>query len=78
MKSKQTGSTYEITTDQELITIRLQRQLVDANDLAKLLDYLELEALQRKSQLQSSEAETLDKSVKDSAWRQVEHLFRGE
>ena len=47
---------YELTGDQESIMIRLSRESVDQKALEKLLDYLELEAIRRRSQLTEQDA----------------------
>lgn len=66
---------YQITTDQDNIIIRLPRELADAEELAVLLDYLELEAICRRSRLTPKEARHLAQDVKKGAWQQVKHLF---
>jgi hypothetical protein len=68
-------TTYGITTDQDSIVIRLPRQLADEEALAKLLDYLELEAIRRRSELSQEDAASLTKDAKQGAWQQVKHLF---
>jgi hypothetical protein len=69
--------TYEITTDQDNIIIRLPRKLADVEELATLLDYLELEAIRRRSQLTPKESRRLVQDVKQGAWQQIRHLFVG-
>jgi hypothetical protein len=71
-------SAYQITTEQEDIVIRLPRQFADEKELTKLLDYLELEAIRRKSELSAEEATALSEGVKQGAWEQIKHLFRQE
>jgi hypothetical protein len=70
------SSTYQITTDQDDILIRLPRRFIDETELVKLLDYLELEAIRRRSQLTESDAATLAAEVRQAAWQQVKHLFK--
>jgi hypothetical protein len=69
---------YEITTDQDDIVVRLPRQVADEEVLAKLLDYLALEAIRRQSALTREDAASLTKEVKQGGWQQVEHLFEKE
>ena len=69
------GATYEITTEQDDIVIRLSRQSADQDSLMKLLDYLELEAMRRRSQLTARDVADLTAEVKQGAWQQVKHLF---
>jgi hypothetical protein len=66
---------YELTGDQENIMIRLPRELVDEKALEKLLDYLELEAIRRRSQLTKQDADNLASDVKQAAWQKVKDLF---
>ncbi len=70
------GATYEVTSDQDNIVIRLPRQSTDPEMLMKFLDYLELESIRRRSQLTEEGAEDLASSVKRGAWEQVKHLFK--
>ena len=66
---------YELTGDQESIMIRLSRELVDQKALEKLLDYLELEAIRRRSQLAEQDAGNLASDVKQAAWQKVKDIF---
>jgi hypothetical protein len=66
---------YQITADKDDIVIRFPRRLVDEVELARLLDYMEMESIRRRSELSSSEASVLAKSVKQGAWQQVRTLF---
>ena len=66
---------YEITTDEDSIVVRLSRTVADEEALAKLLDYLELEAIRRRSELTSEDALHLADEIKGGAWKQVKHLF---
>lgn len=67
--------TYEIITEQDDIIIRLPRASTDQEALSKLLNYLELESIQRGSQLTTSDADQISTSIKQEAWNQVRHLF---
>ena len=66
---------YELTADQDNIIIRLSPELVDQKALGKLLDYLELEAIRRRSQLTEQDAQGLASDVKQAAWQKVKGLF---
>ena len=70
------GAAYEITRDEDSVTIRLPAALADEAQLAKLLDYLELEAVRQRSQLTEEAAATLAVKVKQGAWPRVKHLFK--
>jgi hypothetical protein len=69
------NATYQITNEQDEIVIRLQRNLVDEVELARLLDYMQMEAIHRRSQLSEEEATDLEKDVKQGAWRLAKHLI---
>jgi hypothetical protein len=69
------SNTYEITTEQDSIVIRLPKRAADEEVLMKLLDYLELEAVRRRSRLTKEDAKSLAKEIKQGAWQQVRHLF---
>ena len=66
---------YKVTGDQENIIISLSRESVDQKALGKLLDYLELESIRRRSQLTDLDAESLTSDVKQAAWQKVKGIF---
>lgn len=69
------STAYQITSDQEDIVIRFPRRFIDEQELSKLLDYLELEAIRRRSELSEEDAAALVADIKKGAWQQVKHLF---
>jgi hypothetical protein len=66
---------YKVTGDQENIIISLSRESVDQKALEKLLDYLDLESIRRRSQLTDLDAASLTSDVKQAAWQKVKSLF---
>ena len=66
---------YQISSDQDDIVIRLSRHFINEQELTKLLDYLELEAIRRRSKLLPEDANILAGEVQQGAWQQVKHLF---
>lgn len=66
---------YKVTEDKDNITIRLPRKSIDQKALEKLLDYLELESVQRHSQLSELDATSLASKVKEGAWKNIKNLF---
>ncbi|MBW2100644.1 MAG: hypothetical protein JRG68_07820 [Deltaproteobacteria bacterium] len=66
---------YEITSEKDSIIIRLSRQSVDQEALEKLLDYIELESIRRRSQLTEQDSATLASEIKQAAWQKVKNLF---
>lgn len=69
------STAYQLTSDKDTITIRLNRHDVDEVSLQRVLDYLELEALRRRSQLSEEDASLLAEEVKRAAWERVRHLY---
>jgi hypothetical protein len=69
------GAAYQISTEQDDIVIRLSKADTDEASLMKLLDYLELESIRRRSQLTEEDAALLSQEIKGRAWQQVKHLF---
>lgn len=66
---------YEIETEQDSIVIRLPRELVNDEGLARFLDYLEMQDIRQRSELSEEEADKLADEVKRDAWQRVRHLF---
>ncbi len=66
---------YQIFSDQDDIVIRLSRRFINEQELTKLLDYLELEAIRRRSKLSPENADMLAADIQQGAWQQVKHLF---
>ena len=62
------SSTYDISTEQDQIVIRIHPPGADREALTKLLDFLELEATRKRSALSEDEAAGLAREVKDAAW----------
>lgn len=69
------STAYQLTSDKDTITIRLNRQDVDEASLVRVLDYLELESIRRRSQLSEEDARLLADDVKRAAWERVRHLY---
>lgn len=66
---------YEVTTEQDNLLIRFPRHDVDEEDLIKLLDYLEMESIQKASKLNEEDARELSSTINKAAWNQTSHLF---
>lgn len=66
---------YEITTDQDSITIRVPRSLAQDEALGRFLDYLEMRDIRERSDLSEDDARDLANRAKHDAWKRVRHLF---
>lgn len=69
------NTTYQITNDEDDFIIRFPRQLLDEVELMRLLDFMEMESIRRRSQVSAAEADSLVGSIKQGAWQQVKALF---
>jgi hypothetical protein len=69
------NTVYQITKEQEDIVIRFPSQSIDEAELTRLLDYLTLESIRRRSQISEEQAAYLVQDIKEGAWQQVKHLF---
>ncbi len=67
---------YELTDDKENLFIRLPKGSIDQKALEKLLDYIELETIRRRSQLTEQNATSLAKDITNSSWQEVKGLFK--
>ena len=71
------NSPYEISTERDVLVIRVHSPGADQESLQRLLDFLELEAIRKRSALSEGEAEALARGVQSGAWDRVRHLFGG-
>lgn len=69
------SAAYQISTEEDQIVIRLERATADGPALARLLDYLALAAVRRRSALTDEDAAVLAADVKRGAWERAKHLF---
>jgi len=69
------STTYEISTERDTLVIRVHPPGVDQESLRRLLDFLELEAIRKRSVLADEPAEDLVRDVNAAAWERVRHLF---
>ena len=72
------SETYSITLEDDEVVIRVNGNMVDQDALTKLLDYLELESIRRRSKLTESQATVLAAEVDRSAWENTKDKFIGE
>lgn len=63
---------YSVAVDDQVITIRADRTVFDSVALTKLLDYLSLEAIRRRSQATQAEVDALADEVNRKAWQRIQ------
>lgn len=66
---------FRIEHDKEEIVVRFDRKLVDPSVLSRLLDYVELNALQTKSEITPEEIRVLADDVDAAVWNQVKEKY---
>lgn len=66
---------YSISIENEDIVIRLNSGLVDRDALDKLLDYIEVESIRKRSGLTEAQASMLSKEVDRSVWESVKQKY---
>jgi hypothetical protein len=69
---------YTISVEDQEIVIRLNEDMVDQEVLTKLLDYIELESIRRRSKLDEAEASALAAEVDSNAWENIKEKILGE
>lgn len=71
----QTQAQYTVSAETNEYVVRVSRDLVERDDLARILDALLLNSAKRRSQLSEEEIAALASEVKHAAWERVKHLF---
>ena len=72
------SETYSITREDEEVVIRVNGDMVDQEALTKLLDYLELESIRKRSKLTEAQAAVLAAEVDGNIWENTKEKFTGE
>ncbi|NJN82906.1 MAG: hypothetical protein HC802_11920 [Caldilineaceae bacterium] len=62
---------YEVAVEQDVILVRVPTDLFDREEIVRFLDYLEIEATRRRSQLTREAAEQLAAEIDEFGWSQV-------
>lgn len=63
--------TYSINIEDNNIVLRLNGYMFDEESLVKLLDYLDLESIRRRSRLSEDEARSLADEIDGEVWEKV-------
>lgn len=67
---------YQITREQGHLVLRLSEALTKPQFLENLLDYLEIEGIKQKNQMNSEQIIQVSKEVKKAAWEKIKHLVQ--
>ena len=74
---KKTGM-YTIAVHKKDIVLRVDRELIDETSLRRLLDYIGLESIRKRSKLTEEQAARLAEEVDRAAWESSKPKFREE
>ena len=69
------ANTYSIAVENQDIVIRLNSELVDQDALAKLLDYIELESIRKRSHLTEAQATALAGEIDHDVWESTKQKY---
>ena len=71
----QAHKAYEVTSEPGHLVVRFDDELVDRETVGKLLDYVELESIRKRSQLSEEKAVELADDIDRAVWEQVKHKY---
>jgi len=66
---------YKIAFEDKDIVIRLNRDLVNKDELSRFLDYIFLQSIGRSSKLTEEQATILAKEIDRNVWEEIRNRF---
>ena len=69
------SKSYEVANEKGDIVVRFNEELVDRDALSRLLDFVELESVRKRSRLTQAEAAKLADEIDQSVWERVKHKY---
>ena len=69
---------YSIAVEDRDIVIRLNSELVDRDALMRLLDYIEIESIRKRSNLTSEQVSALANEIDRSVWNNTKQKYMEE
>ena len=66
---------YKIAFDDKDIIIRLNRDLVNKDEISRFLDYIFLQSIGKSSKLTEEQATTLAKEIDRNVWEKIRNRF---
>lgn len=66
---------YQISSNNQEVTIKLNRSLIEQDKLEQFLDYLFIKSIQQKSQLTEQSANELTREIDNAVWEKQKGLF---
>ena len=71
-------TSYSISVEERDIVVRFNREVVNMDALVRFLDYVELEAIAKRSKLTEEQAEELAEEIDRDVWQEIKPQFLGE
>ncbi|WP_022836336.1 hypothetical protein [Salisaeta longa] len=69
------SKSYEIANEQGDIVVRFNGELVNHDALTRLLDFVELESIRKRSQLSAEDAAKLADEIDRSVWERIKPKY---
>jgi hypothetical protein len=69
---------YKIAFEDKDVVIRLNRDLVDEDELSRFLDYICLESIRKNSKLTEEQATILAKEIDRDVWKNIHNKLEVE
>ncbi len=66
---------FEVTDERDDIVIRFDKNLVDRQALSKLLRYIEMESIRKRSRLTEEQAARLADEIDRAVWERIKHKY---
>ena len=66
---------YNVAIENREVVVRFSREVFDNEALTRFLDYLELEAIRKRSELTAAEAEILADEIDQAGWARLKSTF---
>ena len=64
-------ASYQVAIERDSILVRVPTTLFTRDEIVRFLDYLEVEAIRRRSQLTRADAEALAAEINQTGWSQL-------
>lgn len=69
------NNSYNVVFENRDVVVRFSRDVFDRELLTKFLDYLELEAIRRRSRLTQKQADELAEDINRAGWQRIKSDF---
>ncbi len=69
------NSSYNVAFESRDVVVRFSRDVFDRELLTKFLDFLELEAIRRRSRLTQAQADELAEEINRAGWQRIKSDF---